>query len=183
MKDGTPSKFNQRYMKWAHLVDAPFLISDRCCDVMKLRPLQKYTKETGAKMIVGSMACESMRRQSAYLQAGCNGYHKKEPTSKPLSFWLETDVLEYLKLTGIPYADVYSDIITDPKTGKLKTTGASRTGCVFCMFGVHLEKQPNRFQRLEVENPKLYDYCIDKLGCGQVLEYIGVPYRKGGENR
>ena len=24
MKDGTPSKFNKRYMKWAHLVDAPF---------------------------------------------------------------------------------------------------------------------------------------------------------------
>ena len=22
-----------------------------------------------------------------------------------------------------------------------------------------------------------YDYCINKLGCGAVLDYIGVPYR------
>ena len=36
--DGTPSKFNTRYMKWRVLLDAPFLISDRCCAVMKERP-------------------------------------------------------------------------------------------------------------------------------------------------
>ena len=175
MRDGTPSKFNQRYKKWAHLVDAPFAISEHCCEVMKLQPFHKYTKATGAKMIVGTMACESMRRQSAYLQSGCNGFDKKAPTSRPLSFWLETDILSYLKLTGIPYASIYGNIIQDG--GKLKTTGAHRTGCMFCMFGVHLEKQPNRFQRMESERPKLHDYCINKLGCGKVLEYIGVPHK------
>ncbi|MCL2589232.1 MAG: phosphoadenosine phosphosulfate reductase family protein [Oscillospiraceae bacterium] len=180
MKDGTPSKFNQRYMKWAHLVDAPFAISEHCCEVMKLRPFQKYKRETGAKMLVGTMACESMRRQSAYLLTGCNGFHAKDPTSRPLSFWLESDILSYLKLTGIPYASVYGDIVRDG--GKWRTTGATRTGCVACLFSVHLEKQPNRFQRMEAENPKLYDYCITKLGCGQVLDYLGVPYRMGGDN-
>lgn len=59
---------------------------------------------------------------------------------------------------------------------KLYTTGCDRTGCMFCMFGVHLEKEPNRFQRMKITHPKQYDYCINKLGCGAVLDYIGVKY-------
>lgn len=58
----------------------------------------------------------------------------------------------------------------------LTTTGLSRTGCMFCMLGVHLEKEPNRFQRMKVTHPKQYAYCMDKLGLREVLEYIGVPY-------
>ena len=180
-KDGVPSKFNQRYVKWARLVDAPFLISEQCCEVMKKRPLHRYAKETGTMPIIGTMACESVRRQSAYLLNGCNAFHKKEPTSQPLSFWLEQDVLQYLKLTGIPYASIYGGIVTDLKTGKLQTTGVQRTGCMFCMFGAHREKQPNRFQRMELTHPKQYDYCINKLSCGAVLNYLGVPYHAGGD--
>ena len=93
-----------------------------------------------------------------------------------MSFWLEQDILHYLKLTGISYCSIYEDIIEEK--GKLRTTGADRTGCMFCMFGVHREKQPNRFQRMEQNHPKQYDYCINKLGCGAVLDYIGVPYKR-----
>jgi hypothetical protein len=25
-------------------------------------------------------------------------------------------------------------------------------------------------------HPELYDYCINKLGCGKVLDYIDIPY-------
>ncbi len=44
------------------------------------------------------------------------------------------------------------------------------------MFGVHLEKQPNRFQQMYKTHPKQWDYCINKLGLKQVLDYIHVPY-------
>ena len=44
------------------------------------------------------------------------------------------------------------------------------------MFGAHLEKEPNRFQRLKVTHPKLHNYCINKLGMGEVLDYINVKY-------
>ena len=44
------------------------------------------------------------------------------------------------------------------------------------MFGVHLEKEPNRFQAMKYTHPKLYDYCIHKCGVGKVLDYIGVNY-------
>lgn len=30
---------------------------------------------------------------------------------------------------------------------------------------------------MQVTHPQQYDYCINKLGCGAVLDYIGVPYR------
>lgn len=53
---------------------------------------------------------------------------------------------------------------------RLTTTGLSRTGCMFCMFGAHLEKEPNRFQRMKVTHPKQYAYCMDKLGLREVLE-------------
>jgi len=173
-RDGTPSRYNERYMKWRYLLGAPFPISEYCCTVMKKRPLHRFVKETGAMPIIGTMACESARRQSAYLITGCNAFQKKEPSSQPLSFWLEQDVLRYLQLTGLAYSPIYGEITEDG--GRLVTTGAHRTGCMFCMFGVHLEKGQNRFQRMALTHPVQYDYCIGKLGCGRVLDYIHVPY-------
>lgn len=73
-------------------------------------------------------------------------------------------------VTLIDYLGCY-----DPQD-RLTTTGCNRTGCMFCMFGCHLEKEPNRFQRMKVTHPKQYAYCMDKLGLRDVLEYIGVPY-------
>ena len=172
--DGSHSWYCERYMKWRFLLDAPFSVSDNCCQVMKKRPFHKYTKETGNMPIIATMACESMRREAAYLKTGCNAFQKKDPSSQPMSFWLEQDVLEYLRLTGIPYASIYGDIVE--QGGKLVTIGAHRTGCMFCMFGLHLEKEPNRFQRMALTHPKQHDFCIHKLGCGKVLDYISVPY-------
>lgn len=178
--DGSPSKFAQRYMKWAYLLDAPFLISDRCCYGMKERPLDRFTKETGLMPIVGTMACESARRTSGYLATGCNPFWTSRPASKPMSFWTERDVLRYLKQTGIPYASaIYGEIVEEK--GKLKTTGADRTGCMFCMFGAHLEKSPNRFERMALTHPKQYDFCINRLGCGRVLDYLGIPFGQAKE--
>ena len=49
-------------------------------------------------------------------------------------------------------------------------------------IGVHLEKQPNRFQRMALTHPKQYEFCIHKLGCGAVLDFLGVPYCPGGDS-
>ena len=173
--DGTSSEFYKRFKKWRFLMEAPFPISARCCELMKKRPFHRHTKETGLMQITGTMACESVLRQNTYLKYGCNAFSKKEPTSQPMSFWTEQDVLQYLRMTGIPYASIYGNIVE--RDGKLVTTGAQRTGCMFCMFGLHLEKEPNRFQRMALTHPKQYDFCVNKLGCGKVLDYIGVPYQ------
>ena len=148
--------------KWRYLVDAPFLISAKCCDIMKKEPFHRYIKETGRKSFNGTMASDSSDRKKSYQRTGCNAFDGPDPQSKPLSVWLEQDVWDYLKTKSIPYAKVYD-------------MGYTRTGCVFCAFGVHMEKEPNRFQRMKQTHPKLWSYCMDKLGMREVLEHIGVP--------
>ena len=145
---------------------------------MKKAPMHSYSKRTGRMPVTAQMASESRLRTTKWLQNGCNGFHMKSPVSNPMSFWTEQDVLQYLRMTGIPYASIYGDIVE--KNGKLVTTGAQRTGCMFCMFGLHLEKEPNRFQAMALAHPRQYEFCISKLGCGKVLDFIGVPYRSSG---
>lgn len=144
---------------------------------MKKKPAKHYERQTGRKPILGTMACESFLRQSQWEKVGCNAFEAKRPTSQPLSFWTEQDVLHYIQKFNVPYCPVYGEIkMEDDPQDRLTTTGLSRTGCMFCMFGAHLEKEPNRFQRMKVTHPKQYAYCMDKLGLREVLEYIGVPY-------
>jgi 3'-phosphoadenosine 5'-phosphosulfate sulfotransferase (PAPS reductase)/FAD synthetase len=173
--DGTPSPYKARtYMRWAHLVDSGFLISDKCCAVQKEMPLNEYERRTGKHAIIGTRADESRRRTDAWLQTGCNAFDAKRPVSKPLSFWTHQDVLAYIQKFNIPYAECYGEIVPDGKGG-LKTTGEQRTGCLGCCIGVHLDAE-NRFQRLKASHPKLHDYVINSLGLGEFLDFIGVDY-------
>ena len=160
--------------QWKFLLDAPFKISNKCCNVMKKTPVHNFYHKTGKTPIIATMAEESSLRESQYLRQGCNGFKNKIPTSTPIAFWTEQDILEYIDTYKIPIASVYGDVI---KTDKYYTTGCQRTGCMFCGFGCHLEKYPNRFQRLAETHPKQYDYIINTLGMGKVLDYIGVEYR------
>ena len=197
--------------KWHYLIDAPFKISESCCDVMKKKPAKQFAKETGRVPIIGTMAAESKLRERQWMKNGCNAFDKGSPSSQPLSFWTEQDILHYLKKYDVPYCSVYGDIVTKDTEGsiyevtgelfdfieqlnggmELEPTGCHRTGCIFCMFGCHLEKAPNRFQRLKETHPRQYEYCIgggeynedgkwqpnkEGLGLGKVLDYIGVKY-------
>ena len=163
-------------VKWRFLCDAPFEVSEKCCSVMKKAPFRKYEKETGRKPMIATMAVESTLRTQEYLQHGCNAFDTARSKSTPLGFWTEQDVLRYLKETGIEYAGCYGHIVSDAN-GNLHTTGTERTGCMFCLFGVANDGTPNRFQRMDRDYPKQYDYCINKLGIGAVLDYVGIPYR------
>jgi 3'-phosphoadenosine 5'-phosphosulfate sulfotransferase (PAPS reductase)/FAD synthetase len=172
-RDGSDSPWKRRhYGKWAGLVESPFKISHMCCHVMKEEPLDRHRRETGKKPFIGTMAVESNRRRQAWLQTGCNAFEAKKPVSKPLSFWTEQDVLQYIRRYGLEIASVYGEIVKD-KNGRLTTTGEKRTGCMFCPVGCHLDKQ-NRYQRMKTTHPKVWSYCMDTLGLGDFLDYIGV---------
>ena len=207
--DGQLSEYNCK--KWGILLDAPFEASDKCCAVMKKHPLDKYAKETGRKGIIGTMAGESRFRRQSWIRYGCNMFDSPtKQLSRPLSFWTTQDILHYIKKYDVPYCSVYGEIRVKPHgefatagqidmidylgcyepEDTLETTGCDRTGCIFCMFGCHLEKEPNRFQRLKETHPRQYEYCInggemvdgkwqpnkEGLGLGKVLDYIGVKY-------
>ena len=159
--------------KWDPLLDVSFGISHQCCNVMKKRPSKRYEKETGRKPILGTMAIESRLRQSKWFKHGCNAFAAKRPTSQPMSFWTEQDVLRYLKEFGIPYCSVYGDIKCNgcQTNSTLSTTGCDRTGCVFCGFSAH-KPGDDRFLRLRETHPRQYDYCINGG------EYAWVGYQK-----
>jgi 3'-phosphoadenosine 5'-phosphosulfate sulfotransferase (PAPS reductase)/FAD synthetase len=184
-------KYGERYSleKWKFLLESNIPISHMCCDVMKKRPVKDFEKRTGKIPILGTMTEESQLRETSWIKNGCNAFKNKRPISQPMSFWTEQDVLHYLELTGIPYCSVYGDIV--PKSefiGQLAmediptdliTTGCQRTGCMFCGFGAHLERVPNRFQKMKISHPKQYDYCMREengLGMAKVLDYIGVKH-------
>ena len=126
-----------------------------------------------------------------------------------MSFWTDQDVLEYIKVYNVEIPSVYGEIVykNDPDqmrldefTGEkigcetLCTTGCDRTGCIFCGFGAHLEKEESRFQRLKRTHPRQYEYCIgggeynedgiwqpskDGLGMGHVFDELNRIYGDG----
>jgi 3'-phosphoadenosine 5'-phosphosulfate sulfotransferase (PAPS reductase)/FAD synthetase len=108
------------------------------------------------------MAWESALRKTAYYQFGCNAFDKKRPTSQPLSFWTEQDIWDYIHKFNVPYSKIYD-------------MGYERTGCVFCLFGINQEKEPNRMQKLAKTHPHLHKYCMEQLGIKEVLNYLNIP--------
>lgn len=174
-KNGNKSQFNCE--KYKPLLYADFMISNTCCDVMKKSPAKRYEHKNNMHPILAQMADESRLREQKWLENGCNGFDMKRPVSNPMSFWLEQDVLQYIKEHNIEICSVYGDI--QPKGGQLAldgmecelcTTGCQRTGCIFCGYGCHLEKGETRFQRLKRTHPKQYDYCI----CGGAYDTDGL---------
>ena len=170
-------RYGMRYCiaKWRFLRDSDIKISAKCCQVMKKTPAKKFEKETGLKPFIATMAAESNLRKTEYIKKGCNSFDTKRPASTPLGFWTEQDIFEYIKTFNVPYCSVYGEIMKD-KNGKYYPTKADRTGCMFCMFGIQNEKSPNKFEKMKQTHPKLHDYCINQLGCGKVLDFLGVKY-------
>ena len=166
-RNGEKSRYNiERYEPLLH---TDFIVSDSCCSVMKKGPSHEFSKKTGKMAITGQTAEESGLRTQQWLKSGCNGFDLKTPVSNPLSFWTEQDILQYIKQNNIAIASVYGEVVYANDEGqermfddgeKLKTSGCYRTGCVFCGFGCHLEKEPTRFQRLKETHPRQYEYCI-----------------------
>jgi 3'-phosphoadenosine 5'-phosphosulfate sulfotransferase (PAPS reductase)/FAD synthetase len=167
--------------KYKAIADLDFFISDKCCSVMKKQPAKHFAKQSGKKPFLGQLAEESNLRMQLWMKNGCNGFDMKMPVSNPISFWTEQDILQYLKDHDLKIASVYGSIEyaiypeqirwseVDPeleifetkKVKQLTTTGCNRTGCIFCGFGCHLEKEPTRFQRLKETHPRQYRYCIE----------------------
>lgn len=175
--------------KYKYLIDSPFKISEQCCNVLKKNPAKEYERQSGNFPITATMASESRLRSLAWITNGCNAYNASRKISNPMSFWTEQDVLEYLYTKNLAISSIYGNVVKEIVTPDLfgqdevtyKTTGMARTGCMFCMFGVSFDKTPNRFQRMKVTHPKLYDYCFKPvehggLGLGCVLDFMGVKY-------
>lgn len=169
---GAPSGIRQMnadtkfgYKQYSYMVNAPFKVSEQCCDVMKKRPAHKYYKETGLCPIIGTHADESAQRAERFEAVGEHDLLSKIPKSNPLMIWTDDDIWAYVKRYNLPYAKVYD-------------MGYARTGCVFCMFGITQDR--DRFLKLKATHPKLWAYCMRPteeggLGLKEVLDYMHIP--------
>ena len=154
--NGEKSSYNKERHKF--LVKAPFKISHFCCLDMKETPCFLYEEKTGKKPIIATMANESRARMKSWLESGCNAFDSNRPSSQPMSFWTENDVLEYIYINNLRIAQAYGNVIADNQNCKFHTTGCQRTGCIFCLFGIRKDK--DRIARLQIKEPKLADYVL-----------------------
>lgn len=127
-----------------------------------------------AYSITGMIAEESQLRYQSWLKYGCNSFEQDKPKSNPMMFWTNQDVLQYIKEKNLAISSIYGNVIEDDKC-KLCTSGAERTGCVFCLFGSHREKI-SRLKILEKSHKQLYDYCMNG---GEFVNGIWQPNANG----
>lgn len=180
-KDGSPAPRWKLSEKWKYLIDSPIKISAKCCDIMKKQPFYEYEKQTGRKPFIGVLAVDSEFRLTSYLRHGCNVFEGRS-AGRPMMFWTEQDVLQYIKQKQLPISSVYGELRTKAN-GELFFSGLERTGCVFCCFGLHLERREtgeNRFQKMYRSRPKLWRYCMENLGFKEVLEVLNEPSKPLG---
>ena len=164
---------------------APFKVSNKCCLYMKEQPCDKWAKEHKSRPYLGLMASEGGQREEALTEHGCNYFGKGVIRSAPFAPFLRQDLLQLALDLNAPVPEIYGTIERRPD-GTLYTTGAQRTGCSMCGFGVHMEQRPHRFDQLRVRNQKEWEFwmyrCVkDKetgevYGWGKVLDYIGVEW-------
>ena len=151
--------------RWQFLIKERFDVSEQCCEYLKKRPFARYNRETGEVPILGVMAGESDLRKLQYIRrGGCNSFQNSHIASYPISIWTDADIWEYLRKYNVPYCELYDK-------------GHTRTGCMFCGFGAHLEKV-SRFELLYDLHPRAYNIFMDyeNNGCTyrEALRKIGV---------
>jgi len=156
--NGNKANMGKLSKKWHFMLDAPFKISHKCCEVIKKTPFKKYEKQTGLKPFIGTMAGESRLRVQQWVKYTCNAFDKRRPTSNPLSIWNDSDIWEYIHKFKIPYCPIYD------------VEGIDRTGCVICMYGIHKD-DIDKFSILETRHPKMHNLFMNKLGCREVLNF------------
>lgn len=149
---GMPSGLKQLEMdtrfgckRYAYLKDAPFKVSEKCCNILKKGPAKEYVKETGRHPYIGMKADDSDTRLNAYEINGENRTKGNDPTSNPLMIWTDADIWEYISRFDLSYSPIYN-------------MGYPRTGCIFCMFGITVER--DRFTILKATHPKQWEYCM-----------------------
>ena len=167
--------------KWYPLFqEATFDITNKCCDILKKDPLQRFEKEFGLSPIIGTQTDEGGYRKDSWINEGCNiiGGNNTD-MSRPLSIWKESDIWEYIKRFNVDYSPIYDDLLAED--GSLIVKGEVRTGCAYCGFGAHLEKgDTNRYERLALRKPKQFKKMMNLKNNGatfsEALDFIKVKH-------
>ncbi len=172
--------------KWYSLFqEAEFNITNKCCDVLKKEPMNRFKKESGLKSFVGTQIEEGGYRKDSWLKQGCNVLNgDKSDIGRPLSIWTKKDIWDYVSLYNLKYSKIYDDVLNED--GSIKIDKEIRTGCAYCAFGAHLESRGkdkgklNRFQRLALRKPKQFKKMMklenNGVSFSEALNFINVKH-------
>jgi len=160
-----------------------FLVSDKCCYYLKEKPCADWAKENNSVPYLGLMASEGGRRQKSLMIHGCNYFGASTIRSAPFAIFQRQDLLQLALDLNVPVPEIYGEIKRSPD-GILYTTKAQRTGCSMCGFGIQKElTRPHRFDELYERNKAEWNFWMNDVGFGRVLDWIGCkwqqPYIKG----
>lgn len=167
-----------------------FKVSNKCCYYLKEAPCDNWAKEHNSVPFLGLMASEGGQRADALEEHGCNYFGKTTARSCPFAFFYHSDVVHLAVDLGVHIPEIYGEVIVnhDDEIDEdiYSTSGEQRTGCSMCGFGIQLEKRPHRFDRLYERNKEEWDFWMNRCcryedgtpyGWGDVLDYIGIPWR------
>nr|WP_281420529.1 phosphoadenosine phosphosulfate reductase family protein [Tissierella simiarum] len=162
VKENSYKYMKKHREKYIDYLDCPF--SDMCCSKLKHGELQKYSKKNGYECsFVGMMAEESQQRKDSWLSNGCNAFGRKgEKQSRPLMFWTEKDIWDYISFYNL-------------KVNKLYSLGYKRNGCMYCGFGVQHEFPINRIQRLSQTHLGAYQVFLRNYS--KYFDMTGIDYK------
>ena len=186
-RTGSRMKLSQRWLELfggyenenenVHYKTPDFKVSSKCCYYLKEKPCDDWAKEHHSVPFLGLMASEGGRRQKSLMINGCNYFGASTIRSAPFAIFNRQDILQLALDINVHVPEIYGTI-ERKLDGTLYTTGAQRTGCSFCGFGIQLERRPHRFDRLYQSNPKEWEFWMYEQGWGHVLDYIGVEWRQ-----
>lgn len=165
-------------LKSQELIYAPYEISNECCIKRKEAAAKKYEKETGRIPITGEMASECRDRKKEYLKHGCLMFSKKRQKVTPIGFWTQQDVMKCVYVYDVAISEAYKSV-EQLESGLFVFTGEQRTGCETCGFGIEYDTE--RYDRLKVNKPKVYDFMMNGGEWITKDRYRWVKFTPGGE--
>lgn len=168
-----------------------FKVSHKCCYYLKEAPCDLWAKEHNSVPFLGLMASEGGQRADALEENGCNYFGKTTARSCPFAFYYHSDVVHLAVDLGVHIPEIYGEVVVSKEKNQFddyeySTTGEQRTGCSMCGFGIQLESRPHRFDRLYERSPQEWEFWMTRcckhedgtpFGWGEVLDYIGIPWR------
>lgn len=138
-----------RYLDENHI-----MVSSKCCDVSKKKPIEDYIKKHNITLdVTGERRSEGGIRAVAH--KSCFEVHKGGLAKYMPLYWWDDDVKQNFKeAEGITYSDCY------------EVWGMKRTGCVGCPFGRDVAGELALMKKYE---PDLFDACIKVFGVSYEL--------------
>lgn len=162
-------------------------LSEKCCNTLKHEPMIRAIKlHNWDLVIVGLRADESSQRLQAGLRDGeyfYSTYTWKSYVLRPILWWTEDNVWEYVEKNSIPYNDLYNmNLLKESVDGVENQTRLSRkeayvlkkqgydlftprTGCMMCPIPIKY----GYMQWMRLNYPKVFEAMVHNLGYGSAL--------------